>query len=152
MENNVMGTNVVIQIGILVNNIDEAAQAYADLLGVEKPEIRMTATQDVSRTEYMGKPTAARTKQAFFKVGSDVEIELLEPDHEPSTWRHDLDKYGEGVHHIAFKIDGMEKVVKALGQKGYKEIQKGEWKGGRYSYLDAEDKLKLVLELLEFDK
>jgi len=149
---NVMGTNVVTQIGILVNNIDEAAQAYADLLGVEKPEIHMTATQDISKTEYMGKPTAARTKQAFFKVGADVEIELLEPDHEPSTWRHDLDKYGEGVHHIAFKIDGMEKVVKALGQKGYKEIQKGQWVGGRYSYLDAEDKLKLVLELLEFDK
>lgn len=149
---NVMGTNVVTQIGILVNNIDEAAQAYADLLGVEKPEIQMTATQDVSKTEYMGKATAARTKQAFFKVGSDVEIELLEPDHEPSTWRHDLDKYGEGVHHIAFKIDGMEKVVKALGQKGYKEIQKGQWNGGRYSYLDSEDKLKLVLELLEIDK
>ena len=150
MEKNVMGTNVVTQIGILVNNIDEAAQAYADLLGVEKPEIQMTATRDISRTEYLGKPTDARTKQAFFKVGANVEIELLEPDHEPSTWRHDLDKYGEGVHHIAFKIDGMEKVVSSLGQKGYKEIQKGQWVGGRYSYLDTRDKLKLVLELLEF--
>lgn len=149
---NVMGTNVVTQIGILVNNIDEAAEAYADLLGVEKPSIGITETPDVAQTQYLGKATSARTKQAFFKVGPNIEIELLEPDHEPSTWRHDLDTYGEGIHHIAFNINGMRKVVNALEQKGFKEIQKGEWTGGRYSYIDAKDKLKLTLELLEFDK
>jgi 4-hydroxyphenylpyruvate dioxygenase-like putative hemolysin len=152
MEKNVMGTNVVTQIGILVNNIDEAAQAYADLLGVEKPEIVITAEPDVAKTEYLGKPTNARSKQAFFKVGPNIDIELLEPDHEPSTWRHDLDTYGEGIHHIAFNIDGMTKVVSGLQKKGFKEIQKGEWNGGRYSYIDAKKQLKLTLELLEIDK
>ena len=152
MEKNVMGTNVVTQIGILVNNIDEAAQAYADLLGVEKPEICITAAPEIASTKYLGKSTLARSKQAFFKVGPNIDIELLEPDHEPSTWRHDLDTYGEGIHHIAFNINGMTKVVDALTQKGFKEIQKGEWIGGRYSYIDAKETLKLTLELLEFDK
>jgi len=149
---NIMGTNVVTQIGILVNDIEKAAQDYSDLLGVEKPQIVMTATPDIAKTQYLGKATPARTKQAFFHVGPNVDIELLEPDHEPSTWRHDLDTYGEGIHHIAFVVNGMEKVVQALDRKGLKEIQKGEWKGGRYSYIDAKDTLKLTLELLEIDK
>ncbi|MDP4090211.1 MAG: VOC family protein [Bacillota bacterium] len=152
MEKNILGTNVVTQIGILVNDIEKAAQDYADLLGVEKPEIYMTATQDIAKTLYHGNPTPARTKQAFFHVGPNIDIELLEPDHEPSTWRHDLDTYGEGIHHIAFNIDGMTKIVERLERNGLKEIQKGEWVGGRYSYIDAKDTLKLTLELLEIDK
>lgn len=146
-----MNTNIVTQIGILCHDIDKTAQEYADLLGVEKPEILITGTPDIAKTEYLGEPTPARTKQAFFHVGPNLDIELLEPDHEPSTWRHDLDTYGEGIHHIAFVVNGIRKVVEKFEQGGMKEIQKGEWIGGRYSYIDAKDKLKLTLELLEFD-
>ena len=146
-----MNTNIVTQIGILCHDIDKTAQEYADLLGVEKPEIVITGTPDIAKTEYLGEPTPARTKQGFFHVGPNLDIELLEPDHEPSTWRHDLDTYGEGIHHIAFVVNGIRKVVEKFEQGGMKEIQKGEWIGGRYSYIDAKDKLKLTLELLEFD-
>jgi len=152
MEKNLMGTNVVTQIGILCHDIEKTAQEFADLFGVEKPEIITTATQDIAKTVYQGQPTPARAKQAFFHMGSNLDIELIEPDHEPSTWRHDLDTYGEGVHHIAFVVDGMEKVVEKFERKGMKEIQRGEWIGGRYSYIDAKQTLKLTLELLEFDK
>lgn len=151
MEKNLMETNVVTQIGILCNDIDKTAQEYADLFGIEKPEIVMTATPDIAKTKYHGEPTPARTKQAFFHVGPNVDIELLEPDHNPSTWRHDLDTYGEGIHHIAFVINGMKKVVERFERNGMKEIQTGEWVGGRYSYIDAKDKLKVTLELLEND-
>lgn len=152
MEKNIMETNLVTQIGILCNDIEQTAQEYADLLGVDKPEIYMTGTQDEAKTMYLGEPTPARTKQAFFNVGPNLVIELLEPDHEPSTWRQDLDTYGEGVHHIAFVINGMKKIVERFERKGMKETQKGQWDGGRYSYIDTKDKLKLTLELLEIDK
>lgn len=151
MEKNILGTDLVTQIGILVNDIEQAAQDYADLLGVDKPEIVCTATQDIAKTVYQGSPTPARTKQAFFHVGPNMDIELLEPDNEPSTWRHDLDTYGEGIHHIAFVINGMTKIVERFERNGMKEIQKGEWIGGRYSYIDAKETLKLTLELLEID-
>jgi len=45
--------------------------------------------------------TPARCLQAFFELGS-VQIELIQPDENPSVWREDLDKNGEGIHHIAF--------------------------------------------------
>ncbi|MDF2484287.1 MAG: hypothetical protein K0R46_455 [Herbinix sp.] len=152
MEKNMLGTDIVTQIGILCHDIEKTAQAYADLLGVEKPEIYMTGTPDIAKTKYQGEDTPARTKQAFFHVGPNIDIELLEPDHAPSTWRHDLDTNGEGVHHIAFNINGMQKIVEKFEKNGMKEIQKGEWIGGRYSYIDAKDDLKLTLELLEIER
>jgi methylmalonyl-CoA/ethylmalonyl-CoA epimerase len=151
MEKNILGTNVVTQIAVLVHDLDKTAQAYADLLGVEKPEFFLSPTQDISEAEYNGKPTAARVNQAFFSVGPNLVIELLEPDHEPSSWRHDLDTYGEGIHHIAFMVNGLRQVVQTFERNGIKEIQKGEYVGGRYSYLDSKDIFKLTLELLEND-
>lgn len=151
MNESIMGTQVVTQIAILVNDIETTAKAYAELFGIDVPEIYATPTADIAKTLYMGQPTEGRTKQAFFQVGDNLAIELLEPDHEPSTWRNDLNVNGEGVHHIAFVVNGIRQVVKKFEQKGIKEIQKGEWPGGQYAYLDTKDWLKVTLELLEMD-
>ena len=37
MNNNVLGTKVITLIGILVHDIEETSQAYAEFFGVEKP-------------------------------------------------------------------------------------------------------------------
>ena len=151
MEKNILGNNVVVQIGILVHDIEKASQDYADFLGVEKPKWSLTDPLEKAETEYRGQPTKARSKLAFFQVGGNLSIELIEPDMEPSTWREDLDKNGEGVHHIAFNVKGMKEKINLLERDGIKLIQKGEYTGGRYAYLDANDTLKTVLELLEND-
>lgn len=151
MKESMFGTTIVTQIGILVEDIEKTAQDYADFFGVPKPEIGITGVYDEALTEYKGEPTKARTKQAFFDIGPNIQIELLEPDHEPSTWRHDLDTNGEGMHHIALNIEGMQEKVEIGLDAGFKLLQKGQWDTGRYAYLDAKDKLKLTLELLEFD-
>jgi methylmalonyl-CoA/ethylmalonyl-CoA epimerase len=88
----ILGTQVVTQIGILVNDIEKASQSYADFLGVANPGFVVTNVYDKARTKFKGKPTKARSKLAFFKVGANLSIELIEPDNEPSTWRESLDK------------------------------------------------------------
>jgi methylmalonyl-CoA/ethylmalonyl-CoA epimerase len=151
MGNPLLGTNTVTQIGILVHDIEKTAKVYAEFLGIE-PRFVLTGPYEEAQTEYMGKPSAARAKLAFFKIGPSLDLELIEPDHEPSTWRHDLEKYCEGVHHIAFVIDGMQEKVLTLKNKNMPLLQKGEYTGGRYAYIDANEELKLVLELLENDR
>jgi len=151
MDKNILGTNIVAQVGILVHDIEKTSQVYADFLGVEKPRCQVTGAYDEALTEYMGKPSKARAKLAFFKVGPTLELELIEPDQEPSTWRNDLDRYGEGVHHIAFVIKGMKEKIAVLGRNNMPLLQKGEYPGGRYAYIDANEDLKVVLELLEND-
>ena len=151
MEKNMLGTNVVTQIGILVNDIEKSSQDYADFLGMDKPQWILTGEYEQTQAEYLGKPSTARAKLAFFKVGPTLSIELIEPDNEPSTWRDDLNKYGEGVHHIAFVIKGMKEKIEICGRNGMPLLQKGEYTGGRYAYIDAKDPLKVLIELLEND-
>lgn len=150
MDQGVIGTKVITQIGILVDDIEATSQAYADFFGVKKPKWHLTAAHDIAQTEYNGSPTQAKAKLAFFDMGS-LQLELIEPDHHPSTWREHLDAYGEGPHHIAFVIDGMQAAVQRLDGLGMKLIQKGEYTGGRYAYIDTSKDLKMIFELLEND-
>ncbi|MBW7458663.1 VOC family protein [Paenibacillus sepulcri] len=151
MGNPLIGTNTVTQIGILVHDIEKTAAAYSKFLGIE-PRFVTTGTYEEAQTEYLGKPSQARSRLCFFKVGPSLELELIQPDLEPSTWRNDLDQNGEGVHHIAFVVEGMKEKILVLERNNMPLLQKGEYTGGRYAYIDANEDLKVVLELLENDK
>ncbi|WP_438495895.1 VOC family protein [Paenibacillus sp. IHBB 3054] len=147
----VLGTHFVTQIGILVNDIEKVSQAYADFFGLAVPEIIITDTADIAQTRYNGGATEARSKLAFFDMGS-LQLELIEPDHQPSTWRDYLNEHGEGPHHIAFVIEGMQEKIMLLEGRGFPLQQKGEYDGGRYAYMDTFKELKVLVELLENDK
>ena len=151
MEKNILGTNLVTQIGILVNDIEKSSQDYADFLGIDKPQWIITDEYDKTHAEYLGKPLNARAKLAFFTVGPNLTIELIEPSAEPSTWRDDLNKNGEGVHHIAFVVKGMKEKIEVCQRNGMPLLQKGEYTGGRYAYMDSKSSLKTLIELLEND-
>lgn len=151
VEKNVLGTNVIAQIGILVHDIEKTSQAYADIFGIETPNWSWTDTLDKAQTEYKGNSTEARAKLAFFDMGS-LQLELIEPDHCPSTWREYLDEHGEGPHHIAFVINGMKEKITLMEKNQMPLLQKGEYTGGRYAYMGTFKDLKIILELLENDK
>jgi hypothetical protein len=151
MGNPILGTNLLCQVGILVHDVEKTSKDWAAFLGVDPPKIQITGTIQEAQTKYLGESSEARSKLAFFHVGENVDIELIEPDKGPSTWRHDLDANGEGFHHIAFVVKGMKEKIEICGKQGFKLLQTGEYTGGRYAYIDANEKLKLVLELLEND-
>ena len=152
MGNPVLGTNVLCQVGILVHDIEKTGKEWAAFLGVEPPVVQITGDIHEAQTKYNGEPSEARSKLAFFNVGDNVTVELIEPDKNPaSTWRQALDANGEGFHHIAFMIKGMKEKIEICGKAGFKLVQTGEYAGGRYAYIDATEKLKVMLELLEND-
>ncbi|AGB19557.1 VOC family protein [Thermoanaerobacterium thermosaccharolyticum] len=148
MDKNLLGTNIVTQIGIIVKDIEKVSQTYADFFGVEKPKWNWTDGYEKSHAEFNGKPSDARAKLAFFDMGQ-LQIELIEPDENISTWREFLDKHGEGVHHIAFQVKDMDEKIKALEKNEMSLVQKGDYEGGRYAYIDTFSKLKVIIELLE---
>jgi len=145
-----LGSTTVTQVGIVVKDIEARARAWADLLGLPMPAIQVTGTVDIAQTEYQGQPTTARAKLAFFHLGQ-VDVELIEPIGEPSTWKDQLDQHGESLHHIAFQIKGMGDRLAYLKATGAPLIQRGEYQGGRYAYVDATAQLGTVVELLEND-
>ncbi|HTL50945.1 MAG TPA: VOC family protein, partial [Planctomycetota bacterium] len=132
-------------------DIDQKCQVWSEVFGLPKPEPITTATADLTHIQYKGRTTEARARLAFFEM-ENVTIELIEPIGGPSTWKAFLDRHGEGVHHIAFKIKGTDQVVAFLEGKHCKLEQSGDFVGGKYAYVDATKPLGVILELLEIDE
>ena len=92
-------------IGIAVKSI-EAAKIYK-ALGLDVDHIEDVQTQGV--------------KTAFLSVGG-VNIELLEPLSPSSTVAKFIEKRGEGIHHICFRVDKIEPHLERLKAEGYRLI------------------------------
>jgi methylmalonyl-CoA/ethylmalonyl-CoA epimerase len=150
MTEQTLGTVTVTQVGIIVQDIEAKARAWAEVLGLPVPEIVITDAYERAQTEYKGEPSNACAKLAFFHLGQ-VDLELIEPVGQPSTWQDQLEEHGDSLHHIAFEIKGMSETVAYLEAKGLPLVQRGEYPGGRYAYMDGNAQLGAILELLEND-
>jgi catechol 2,3-dioxygenase-like lactoylglutathione lyase family enzyme len=150
MTEQTLGSTTVTQIGIVVQDVEAKARAWAGVLGLPVPEIIVSDGYEQAQTEYNGQPSDARAKLAFFNLGQ-VSLELIEPVGAPSTWQDQLGEHGDSLHHIAFEIKGMPEKVAHLESKGISLVQRGEYPGGRYAYLDGKAQLGAILELLEND-
>lgn len=147
-----LGTNTVVQVAIIVRDMDKAKKAFTELLGLPVPETAAPGPYEVTQTHYQGEPAPqAKANLAFFKVGENLQLELIEPNGEKSVWQDHLDEHGEGFHHIAFQVKDIDEKVEACEAAGYKAVQRGKYASGtgEYAYLDATKDLKIFLELLE---
>lgn len=145
---NVLGSDVVCQVAVVVEDVEKVSEAWAKLLGVEVPDWSMTDPAEKSHIEYGGETTEARAKLAFFDLGQ-VRLEIIEPLGRPSTWGEFLDDHGQGLHHIAFFVEGMDEVLEELEEQGLAPVQRGDYTGGCYAYVDGISQLGCILELLE---
>ena len=105
--------------------------------------------------EERGVPSLELMEHAAQAV-ADTVWELIQPNEASSTWRNYLNEHGEGIHHVAFNIQGMKmpEAVKRCEDFGMTLEQKGEYgdASGRYVYMNAYKDLKCIVELLESDK
>src|SRR5262245_44944473 len=105
------------QVGLVVHDVEATARKYAEAFGFPVPPIIQTPGFDKARTTLNGAPSEATAKLAFFQTGQLV-VELIEPDEKPSVWRDFLEANGEGVHHIAFRVQDTKVTEAALGGEG----------------------------------
>ena len=107
----------------------------------------------MTQTQVYGKPAPdAACVMAFLICPLSVQLELIQPNEEPSVWRDYLNTYGEGIHHIAFQVDDADEVAKRLQEEmGATFEQEGNYGdgSGKYIYLLCEETLKCRLELLQ---
>jgi methylmalonyl-CoA/ethylmalonyl-CoA epimerase len=101
-------------LGIAVRDLDKSVKYYEDCLGLQCHGREEVESQKV--------------KTAFFEVG-DVHLELLEPTAEDSPIAKFLEKNGEGIHHIAFRTDDIEKQLEQAAGNGVKLIHEVPFEG-----------------------
>ena len=138
-----VGTNIVTQIAFVVKDMEVTKQKFADFLGVEPPDHFETQKSPNNFVKGESAPDICALL-AFFQVGPNLAIELIQPNGGSSVWQDVLDEQGEGFHHLAFHIKGMDEQVKACEDAGMMCLQRG--KG--YAYMDGRDDLKFIVELL----
>ncbi len=149
-----IGTDAVIQVGLVVNDIAATARRYQDVLGLPEPSQQRTPGFEITEATFRGEPTEATAKLAFFDFGQ-AQLELIEPDHVPSVWRNALNANGESAHHIAFRVQDTGRAVEHFARHGVGVAQQGFYgdRSGMYTYMDSEASLGLIIELLEnFDQ
>lgn len=152
-----VGSDLVCQVGFIVRDIQTTKKKWAEFLGVEEPEANLAGDYAITQTEFMEAPAPeANSLLAFFDVGPGLQLELIQPNEASSTWRNYLNEHGEGIHHVAFNIQGMKmkEAVKNCEEFGMTLEQKGEYGNGcgRYVYMNAYKDLKCIIELLENDE
>ncbi len=149
-----LGTDVVIQVGLVVEDISATAKRYHDVLGVDATNQQETPGYSITEATFRGQPSEATAKLAFFDFGQ-AQLELIQPDKTPSVWRNYLNKYGDSAHHLAFRVQDTQQAVAHFAQHGIGIAQQGYYgdRSGVYTYMDSEAKLGIIIELLEnFDR
>lgn len=86
-------------IGIAVKDLEKQIKIYTDLLGVKPGETEVIEEQKV--------------KVALFPVG-EIRIELLQAISEDSPVAKFIEKRGEGIHHIAYRVDDIDDKLRKL--------------------------------------
>ncbi|MBQ0733949.1 methylmalonyl-CoA epimerase [Aquimarina celericrescens] len=101
--------NKIEHLGIAVRDIDAANSLYEKLLGVAPYKQEKVESEAVITS--------------FFKVG-ESKIELLASTKEDGPIGKFIAKKGEGIHHIAFDVDDIEKELDRLEKEGFQIINK----------------------------
>jgi len=101
-------------IGIAVKSIEQAGKFYTEHLGLKIKEVENIADQKVN--------------VAFLPI-TDSEVELLESTHPDGPVAKYIDARGEGVQHIAFRVENIEEALAELKGKGIRLIDEKPRKG-----------------------
>ena len=84
----VIGTQLIAQVGFIVKDVETTKRKWAEFLGVPVPETQPCGDYAVTQTVFEGKPAPeASSLLAFLDIGPGIQLELIQPNEAPSTWR-----------------------------------------------------------------
>ncbi len=122
-------------IGIVVRDLAATATALERIVG-----LKMTEVENYKGILQVG----------FLPIG-DVDVELLEPTRDDGLNAEFLRDHGEGVHHLAFKVDDLDTAVAHAVKEGAQIIlgpTEGA-RGKRIVFLAGDQLGGTIIELLE---
>ena len=126
-------------IGIAVSNMEESLKIYTDILGM-----KLQGTETVEEQ---------KVKVAFLPVG-DTEVELLESTSDDGPVAKFIESRGQGIQHLAFKVDDIEKALEMLKEKGVRLIDEEPRYGAggaKIAFLHPKSTNGVLIELCQRD-
>jgi methylmalonyl-CoA/ethylmalonyl-CoA epimerase len=127
-------------IGIAVKSLSDAVKVYEDLVGLKVSSYDEVEDQAV--------------RVAMVPVG-DTRIELLEPTSPNSPIEKFMSRRGEGIHHIALRVDNIEEALERFKAAGARLIDSEPRAGAhntRIAFIHPASMHGVLLELVEHGK
>lgn len=124
-------------IGIAVKAIKDAGKFYTDVLGLEIQDIEEVADQKVN--------------VAFIPI-MESEVELLESTHPDGPVAKYIESRGEGIQHIAFRVENIEEALEELKRKGVRLIDQKPRNGAggaRIAFIHPKETNGVLVEICE---
>ncbi len=124
-------------IGVAVNSNADGKKFWSEILGLP----------------WEGEETVEEQKvtTAFMPVG-DSEVELLESTDPGGPISKFIEKKGQGIHHIAFRVENIDQALEELKEKGIQLIDETPRKGAggaRIAFLHPKATGGVLVELCE---
>jgi len=126
-------------IGIAVKSIEQAGKFYTDVLGLHIEDIETVAEQKVN--------------VAFIPI-TDSEVELLESLEPDGPVAKYIEKRGEGIQHIAFRVDDINQCLAELKEKGVRLIDQTPRHGAggaKIAFIHPKETNGVLVEICERD-
>jgi methylmalonyl-CoA/ethylmalonyl-CoA epimerase len=124
-------------LGIAVKSIDQSKNFWTDILGLSIEGTETVEEQKVTT--------------AFLPVG-ESEVELLESTSPDGPIARHLEKKGEGIQHVAFRVENIEAALAELKEKGVRLIDETPRKGAggaKIAFLHPKATNGILVELSE---
>ena len=90
-------------IGIAVKNLDEATKNYVNTFDIKAGDVHHVPEKEL--------------RAILFDVGNS-KLELIEPMGTEGVIAKFIESHGEGIHHICFEVDDINKALESLSAKG----------------------------------
>jgi methylmalonyl-CoA/ethylmalonyl-CoA epimerase len=118
---------------VVVKDLDQAVKRL-ESLGIG-PFKALSMPPFTGTPTFRGKPLNAKVKGVFADAGG-IKLGLAQPIEGESPWMEFLDNRGEGIHHVAFAVDDLDKEVAKLTKQGCSVLKRSAWQGGGSAYID----------------
>jgi methylmalonyl-CoA/ethylmalonyl-CoA epimerase len=127
-------------VAIAVNDLDAAIAWYADVFGAEVTHREVVESDGV--------------EEALVRV-ADSYIQLLTPTRDDSPVAKYLAKRGEGLHHIAYRVEDCAAalaVVKASGTRVIDNVPRPGSRNTTVAFIHPQDAFSTLIELVQENK
>lgn len=137
--------------GVVVWDLDKAIKHYQSLdIATFQPEFMLDSSTYTDYKVYGKTPnTIDKTRLRFVQIGS-FQLELIQPFEGEPAGKEFLKSKGEGVHHIAFTVDDLERETAKLVEKGIPVITRVKLQNGvNFTYFDTRKVGNVNIELMQ---
>ena len=124
-------------VAIAVHDLEAAVEYYADAFGAEV-EHRETVESD-------------GVEEALIKV-ADSYIQLITPTRDDSPIAKALEKRGEGLHHIGYRVDDCAQALEAMvaaGARPLDEVPRPGSRGTTIAFIHPKGSFGTLIELVQ---